>query len=94
MKLPDFLQGTELRQGDMLRLQDHMANWMTAHAYIRTLEPNERGLKELRLMLLHEIQSGRRLHMLQRLRARFNSLRIKHEDKQIFTIAQYHRRGG
>lgn len=88
MKLPDFLEGITLEAPDTKRLSPVMKNWLTAHAYIRTLNPDAKGLREVQLMLVYEITISRRLHMLQRLRARYNNLRIKHEDKQLFQLAQ------
>lgn len=87
MTLPDFLQGIELSEKDKARLEPIMANWLTAHEYVRTLESTRAGLQELKLMMVYEITERKRLHMLQRLRARFNNLRILYENAQLFTLA-------
>jgi hypothetical protein len=88
MKYPAFLKDVVLSPRDLQRLSGPMSNWMTAHAYIRDMEPNERNLQELRLMILHELTNRQRLHMLQRLRARFNSLRTQHEDMQLVSLSR------
>lgn len=84
IKLPDFLEDVALTEASVQRLAPIMANWLTAHTYIRTLEPSAASLEELKKMLSYEIQVGKRLHMLLRLRGRFNNLRIQHEDRQLF----------
>lgn len=83
-----FLNGVTLTPADIARLERPMSNWLNAHNHIRALEPNERGLHELKLMLLYELTQRQRLHMLQRLRARFNSLRMQYEDKQLVGLAR------
>jgi hypothetical protein len=88
MKLPPFLEGVKLTDADRKRLESKMGNWLTAHAYISTFQPTPSSLKELELMMLFEIEEYRRLHMLQRLRARYNNLRIKFEDKKLFALAR------
>ena len=88
MKLPTFLQDVKLTEKEAERLQEPMANWLTAHAHIRTLNADEKGIHELELMLVYEITRAKRLHMLHRLRSRYNNLRMQHEDKQLFDAAQ------
>ena len=87
MKLPAFLSDVKLTEKDAARLQGHMANWLTAHAHIRTLTADTKGMRELELMLVYEITRSKRLHMLHRLRSRYNNLRMQHEDRQLFELA-------
>lgn len=87
MQLPDFLQGVKLSIKEKERLEPIMANWLTAHEHVRTLQADEAGLYELKLMIVYEITERKRLHMLQRLRARFNNLRMLHENAQLFMLS-------
>lgn len=83
MKLPQFLRDVKLKQDDAARLSEVMRNWLTIHAHIRRQSPTPEGVEELRKMLVYELEGQRRLHILTRLRSRFNSLRIKNEDRQL-----------
>jgi hypothetical protein len=67
-----------------------MANWLRAHTYIQTLEPDAEGVAQLEKMLVWEICriAGTRRHMLQRLRGRFINLRNQYEGMQLYKVLE------
>lgn len=85
--LPSFLreEAQRMTKADASRLEPAMQSWLTVHAYIKTLDATPKDVSELCKMMVYELRTRRRLHVLVRLRSRFNNLRIRAEDREVLS---------
>lgn len=83
MKLMVLGDVDTLTEADLKRLEPHMGNWMLVHAHAVSLPANTNGLREMRKMLLLELQDQKRMQVIARLYGKISRLRRQIEEAEL-----------
>lgn len=70
---------------DLSKLQPQLSNWLKTHAYIRGMQDSEDSLLQLQKLITIELDTGRRVQMITRLRSRYTAMRQRLEDQKLFS---------
>ena len=81
-----FLNDISLTDKEKEKHFDTLSNWMKVHAVISGLKNNQASLTKLKKLLLVEMTTRKRATMVERLKARFNSMRTGLEESEILKV--------
>lgn len=88
-KKPEFLRDVVLSPATVRRLRPHMGNWIKVHAHMTSLPVDAPGtLTELKLMLLYELTTARRLDVIHRLFRSMHLIRRTQEERQLIACTR------
>lgn len=78
MTRPSFLRGIKIGEPERLEYAEHASNWMKLSSHLPRMEENA-----VRAFMLLEWKGPRRIHVLGRLKSRYNRMRNVREDREL-----------